>query len=281
MFGYRVLGFGAGGGVGPPINVDYLVVAGGGSGGSNQGGGGGAGGYRTSFPGGTKIEMDQATSYSITVGQGGSEPSSGANSSLPLVTTINSTGGGRGPSNPGGSGGGAGPYPQSGGSGNAGGYSPPEGNNGGSNSIPYGPSSAGGGGGGANQAGGNNPNGVGGDGSANSISGSSVTYAGGGGKGDHPPEGGPRPGGAGGGGSGGDPGQAGTDGLGGGGGAGSNSSPPGGDGGDGVIFVRIPAAAGVAAGDVTVAPGTNTVSTDSPTGDVIVKFGVTGTFQVG
>jgi len=34
-------------------NVDYLVVAGGGSGGSY--GGGGAGGYRTSFPGGTKF----------------------------------------------------------------------------------------------------------------------------------------------------------------------------------------------------------------------------------
>jgi hypothetical protein len=32
---------------------------------------------------------------------------------------------------------------------------------------------------------------------------------------------------------------------------------------------------------VTVAPGTNTVSTLSPSGDVLVKFGVTGTFQVG
>jgi hypothetical protein len=32
---------------------------------------------------------------------------------------------------------------------------------------------------------------------------------------------------------------------------------------------------------VTVAPGTNAVSTLSPTGDVLVKFGVSGTFQIG
>ena len=32
---------------------------------------------------------------------------------------------------------------------------------------------------------------------------------------------------------------------------------------------------------VTVAPGTNTVSTDGPTGDVIVTMNVTGTLQVG
>jgi hypothetical protein len=38
--------------------VDYLVVAGGGGGGANQAGGGGAGGYRTSFPGGTKLVLE-------------------------------------------------------------------------------------------------------------------------------------------------------------------------------------------------------------------------------
>ena len=47
-------GFGFGGGK-KPLQVDYLVVAGGG-GGSNFAGGG-AGGHRSSFPGGTKIEI--------------------------------------------------------------------------------------------------------------------------------------------------------------------------------------------------------------------------------
>ena len=60
MFGYQVLGFGAGGKVSPPIDVDYLVVAGGASGGSSSGGGG-AGGYRTSFPGGTKITIESGS----------------------------------------------------------------------------------------------------------------------------------------------------------------------------------------------------------------------------
>jgi hypothetical protein len=40
------------------VDVDYLVVAGGGGGGNNgSSGGGGAGGYRTSFPGGTKLTL--------------------------------------------------------------------------------------------------------------------------------------------------------------------------------------------------------------------------------
>jgi hypothetical protein len=39
------------------LTVDYLVVAGGAGGGANQAGGGGAGGYRTSFPGGTKLSI--------------------------------------------------------------------------------------------------------------------------------------------------------------------------------------------------------------------------------
>ena len=58
MFGYQVLGFGGGLTAGP-VNVDFLVIAGGGGGGAGRGGGGGAGGYRTSFPGGTQVELDK------------------------------------------------------------------------------------------------------------------------------------------------------------------------------------------------------------------------------
>jgi hypothetical protein len=65
-------GFGFTSGVkNPPVSFDYLVVAGGGGGGANPGGGGGgAGGYRTSFPGGTKITLDSGI-YPITIGAGG------------------------------------------------------------------------------------------------------------------------------------------------------------------------------------------------------------------
>ena len=114
---------------GGPTNVDYLVVAGGGGGGGNQNswgsGGGGAGGYRTTFPspgcnaGAFPIT---ATTYSITVGGGGtggsntpscigapqSQGSSGSNS---VFSTITSAGGGSannsGNGTSGGSGGGA------------------------------------------------------------------------------------------------------------------------------------------------------------------------------
>ena len=118
MFGYRVLGFGSGGGS-APIEIDYLVVAGGGAGAPTQGGGGGAGGYRTSFPGGTKLEMATGEEVSITVGTGGSPGPRGGSSSLPLFTTIESTGGAQGNNDPsgvqGGSGGGAPPNGPSGG----------------------------------------------------------------------------------------------------------------------------------------------------------------------
>jgi len=53
-----------------PLEADYLVVAGGGGGGTRFGGGGGAGGYRTSFPGGTKLSVP-ASPISVTVGAGG------------------------------------------------------------------------------------------------------------------------------------------------------------------------------------------------------------------
>jgi hypothetical protein len=56
-----------------PGQVDYLVVAGGGGGGSwcGAGGGGGAGGYRTSFPGGTKLTITKGSATTVTVGAGG------------------------------------------------------------------------------------------------------------------------------------------------------------------------------------------------------------------
>ena len=59
-FGYTILGFGSGGAGFSPFDADYLIIAGGGAAGPTPGGGGGAGGYRTSFPGGTKISLDQA-----------------------------------------------------------------------------------------------------------------------------------------------------------------------------------------------------------------------------
>ena len=93
-------------------SVDFLVIAGGGSGGTN-GGGGGAGGYRNSYStetsggGGSSeasLTFTPATVYTITVGAGGSGgayPTAGNNgvdSSLSGtgITTITSTGGGRG-----------------------------------------------------------------------------------------------------------------------------------------------------------------------------------------
>jgi hypothetical protein len=56
-----------------PGQADYLVVAGGGGGGSwcGAGGGGGAGGYRTSFPGGTKLTITKGSATTVTVGAGG------------------------------------------------------------------------------------------------------------------------------------------------------------------------------------------------------------------
>jgi hypothetical protein len=111
------------------IELDYLVVAGGGAGGGPDyphEGGGGAGGYRTSFPGGTKVEFAPGTTVPITVGAGGAtgspsvRSSSGNNSVFDIIT---STGGGRGGGfatpgaaqcgvgDPGGSGGGGGGAP--------------------------------------------------------------------------------------------------------------------------------------------------------------------------
>ena len=169
------------------LSAEYLIVAGGGGGGAQTGGGGGAGGMRT----GTSTLS--ATSYSITVGAGGTKApaqssppraGSGTNSVFNSITSIGGGGGGSyqgGSINSqstganGGSGGGGAAMSSPGGSGTSG-----QGNNGGQgrNGGEY----DGGGGGGASQAGTSGDSGShGGNGSASSITGSSVTYAGGGG----------------------------------------------------------------------------------------------------
>lgn len=94
-------GFGFTAGGNAPIDFDYLVVAGGGAANGFISGGGGAGGYRTSFPGGTKITL-KGGDNTITIGAGGIAPPAnprvggkGVDSSVAgLTTTITSAGGG-------------------------------------------------------------------------------------------------------------------------------------------------------------------------------------------
>jgi hypothetical protein len=330
-------GLGFGGGKNPPVSFDYLVVAGGGHGADNNDGtgGGGAGGLRTSFPGGTQIELDSGN-YTITVGAGGSPSTPGVlgysaapvssnfdytNGNPSTFSNITATGGGKGGNinvvnaESGGSGGGGGSNYNSGsqpsGSGNAGSYSPSEGNPGGAgdglsrNDLGFG---GGGGGGhaGAGTAGGpGGTGGPGGSGTASNITGSPVNYAGGGGGGvynggnPYAPPGIGGTGGVGGGGQaapttgvrafvpGGTPGfaaQANT----GGGGAGTcyqqsvindvtpaANQPYGYAGGSGIVVLRAPSGS-----KFKVTPGTNTITTDGPTGDKIATFNVSGTLTI-
>ena len=225
------------------LSCDYLVVAGGGGGGSNDGGGGGAGGLRCTVDatggGGsleTALSLTASTSYTVTVGAGGSggfetRGSSGNNS---VFSTITSTGGGGGGGannlsglNGGSGGGGSEPSNQGTGTTNQG-YAG-EGN------------SDGGGGGGAGEIGGSDGTGQGGDGVATSISGSSVTYGGGGGGrvGTTAAAGGSGGGGAGSGNT--ETPVNGTANLGGGGGGGRVVNT-GGSGGSGVVIIRYPIA---------------------------------------
>ena len=99
-FGYRVLGFGSGGGKNT-YKVQYLVVAGGGGGGgANMGGsGGGAGGYRTVAS--KTFEVEPGVTYPITVGGGGAKGpvarpygDKGSPGSNSVFSTITSAGGG-------------------------------------------------------------------------------------------------------------------------------------------------------------------------------------------
>ena len=265
----------------PTTTVNYLVVAGGGGGGGSNSGytagaGGGAGGLRTSFGsssgGGGSVESaitvtaDGTTTYTVTVGDGGTAgtaTANGANGDDSVFSSITSVGGGGGGSawpsststlTTGGSGGGAQYYNgQTPGSGTAN-----QGNAGGARSSTSSAGSGSGGGGGAGNgetgsAGTNSSGGNGGNGLAVSITGSSVTYAGGGGGGQWLyTYGGTVSPGSGGTGGGGDAGTSvgsayngnnGTDNLGGGGGGGSanyttSGDVTGGTGGSGIVILR-------------------------------------------
>jgi len=268
-------------------SIDFLVIAGGASGASQYyAGGGGAGGYRTSTQ-----SVAQGTVITVTVGDGGASPASGANrgndgsnSSISGsgLTTITSAGGGGGGTNStpagknGGSGGGSATLQASGGSGNTPSTSPSQGNNGGS-SADNAPNGGGCGGGGAGAVGKtkNDPSGSGGGGgagTASSITGSSVTRAGGGGGGasQQGPFTSGGPGGSGGGGNGGfsnagspaGPGSAGTANTGGGGGGASYELDVGGAGGKGVVILSVPTSSysGTTTGSPTVTTsGSNTI----------------------
>jgi len=260
------------------VNIDYLVVAGGGGGGTaltastiGTGGGGGAGGLRTSYGstsgGGASAESSLsllvATSYTVTIGEGGSGgvsassvPTNGEDSVFSSITSVGGGAGGnyRNPTSSsyyaqiGGSGGGA-AYTgglQPGAAGTTGqGYAGGD-DLGNSGSPAYGH----GGGGGAAAVGvngGGSGSGAGGAGLAVSIAGSSVTYGGGGGGGGVSPY--PAgAGGAGGGGAGGlgngNAGVAGSSNTGGGGGGGGKTSASGtlpgngANGGSGIVILR-------------------------------------------
>ena len=256
-----------------PLTVDYLVVAGGGGGAWANGAGGGAGGLRTSYGstsgGGATAETNKTltigTSYTVTVGAGGSAGPASANpggtgsdssitgSDITNITTDGGGGGGRHNVNAtdGGSGGGAG---ATSGSSTAGSGTTGEGYDGGAQG------SYGAGGGGAAAVGSNGSTSTGGAGLAvnilnttnattagvGEVSGSDVYYAGGGAGGQSLAGGVSKGGGIGGGGNGGSrdsnndtPGDDNTGG-GGGGGSSGNVNNQGSAGGSGVVILRYP-----------------------------------------
>ena len=207
--------------------VSYVVIAGGGSGGTDVGGGGGAGGFRelknpvtpyTASPldgyptPGNRVTLT-ATGYPITIGAGGTAPTSppqgnsGSNSTFSTITSAGGGAGGGGPAPgtvknglPGGSGGGGGGWTRPAGcggptgpgcvgapgAGNTPPVTPAQGSNGGTVS-PGGPGWPGAGGGGATAVGVNSPGSsplttitAGGAGATTNITNSPVTYAAGG-----------------------------------------------------------------------------------------------------
>ncbi len=245
---------------GKSINsVNVLVIGGGGgggysdSGGIGNGGGGGAGGVRI-----ITGHAISATSYSITVGNGGAGSTSGSpgtNGSDSIFDTITSVGGGGGGSyassgsggQNGGSGGGA-PQYRAGGTNSRGLGTSGQGNNGGSQTFE---AIAGAGGGGAGAIGGDSygpgsqfdpEGGLGGIGTTSSITGSTAYYGGGGGGSTHSSGTGVAAGGTGGGGNGhftstlATSGTASTGGGGGGGGEGTSGAM----GGSGVVIISYP-----------------------------------------
>ena len=229
--------------------ISYLIAGGGAAGGSYGGGGGGAGGYLT----GT-TNLTPLSTYTITVGSGGTSGGSGGNSSISSIGTSVGGGAGGGAQNTGtagGSGGGGGCSFNGGGSAKAGG----SGTSGQGNTGGYGTYYAtgdniylyGGGGGGAGAVGGDasySAGGAGGSGNVSSITGSSITYSAGGTGANY----------AGGGGS------SGTANSGNGGNGGGSSG--GGNGGSGVVILSVPTASysGVTTGTPTVTTnGANTI----------------------
>ena len=284
--------------------ADFLVIAGGGAAGYDQGGGGGAGGYRASYNseasggGGTSetaLALSPGTVYTVTVGGGGAgingvtNPAGEGQDSVISgadITTITSTGGGRGgnynqPSygaSTGGSGGGGAGGSPAGFAGAAG-----TSNQGYAGGSAAGAVSTGTGGGGAGAVGVDatsaNP-GAGGAGVASTITGSSVTRGGGGGSMTASSPFGTSPGGAGGGGAGSNvtgtstpPGNPGTANTGGGGGGIWNLSAPGvsGSGGSGVVILRVPTT--YYSGNTT---GSPTVTTDGS--DKVIVFTGSGSY---
>jgi len=271
------------------IDIEYLIVGGGGCGGiggNGEGqGGGGAGGYRTNF-GGTALGVLQGTTYTVTVGAGGTDDrtlgnaaENGDDSSLAGagITTLTSAGGGGGGASSAGANGGSG---GGGGNGtNAGGSSSPvtspvQGYAGGSTSG--GEEGSGGGGssevGQAGNAGGNNTGGAGGDGTANSISGASVTYAGGGGgAGQSGYSSGGGSGGSGGGGNGGF-GSNGSNATGtGSGGGGASNANSGGTGSNGTVIIRMATSdySGTQTGGSVTTDGSDTIITYTSSGSFV------------
>jgi hypothetical protein len=223
-------------------SVSYLIVAGGGAGtssGNYAGGGGGAGGL---LSGSTSLNF--GTTYTVTIGAGGSIGSAGNNSVFNSLTASGGgvgglvTGGNGGAGGSGGGGGSSGGTNGTGGSGTSG-----QGSAGGSGGGATGIRSTAGGGGGASAVGNNGGTskaGDGGAGTSSSITGSAVVYAGGGGGGsDNQSQG---VGGSGGGGNGNGLAQTGTAGTAntGGGGGGANNTLSGYAGGSGVVILSIP-----------------------------------------
>ena len=252
---------------GYPYTSSYLIVAAGGGGGFDRAGGAGAGGVLS----GTS-SLSPGTTYTITVGAGGTRGASGVpstNGNNSVFNSLTAIGGGAGAtSNPaasaisGGSGGGG--YGQAlnpptitgasgtSGQGNAGGN--------GTNGSPFNS----GGGGGAGSVGGNagTNGGNGGSGIASSITGSSLNYAGGGGGGVNSGTGGTASSGGGAGGNSGVAGGNGTANTGGGGGGGGGALSNGGTGGSGVVILSVPTTnySGITTGSPTVTTsGSNTI----------------------
>lgn len=245
-------------------DINWLVVGGGGGGGGGHGsqitsgGGGGAGGFRE----GTISNVTSQTTYTVTVGGGGSgssgDGSQGSGSQFGGIVSAGGGGGMRGnrssgsTAGSGGSGGGGGGHfdgtrSSYGGSGNTPSTTPAQGSDGG-DSIGV---RMGGGGGGASAAGhsptSNSNSAYGGTGKVASITG--LTYAGGGGAGAWGYNSLPGAGGSGGGGGGGheSTGNNGTANTGGGGGGGAANATSGlnngqtfsgGDGGSGVVVIQ-------------------------------------------